>query len=96
MIKNENAVKSFRVFYITNFVILALLALIFGISDTACGFIDLDIIGDDGLGDFLFWALVFGIPAWFDLTVGALIANLCENIQAINEKIKSEKQEKNQ
>lgn len=84
-------IKVLKIVVVATFCIFALAGIVFGISDMACGFVDADIIGDDGLGDLLIWVIIFGIPAALDLSVGMLMVNFFTNVQDIREKVCGEK-----
>ena len=85
--RSEIWIKILKNVVIVSFCLLAFAAVVFGVSDMTCGVIDVDIIGDDGLGDFLIWIIILGIPALFDLSVGMLMVNFFTNIQDIRKKI---------
>ena len=80
-------IRIFKTVVVVIFFIFALAAVVFGISDVTCGFIDVDIIGDDGLGDFFVWIVILGIPAVMDLSVGMLMVNFFTNVQDIRQKV---------
>ena len=84
-------INVFKNVVVATFCIFALAGIVFGISDMSCGFVDADIIGDDSIGDFLIWVIIFGIPAALDLSVGMLMVNFFTNVQDIREKVCGEK-----
>lgn len=81
--RNEIWIKGFKYVVMAMSCILALAAIIFGFSDANVGFIDADIIGDDGFGDFISWIIILGIPAVINWIVGMLMVNFFRNVQDI-------------
>ena len=80
-----------RKIVIAVFVIFVLAGFVFGIADAMRGFVD--VIYDDSLVDFLFWILIFGIPAIIDLAVGMAVVDFLTNVHNIRENVSKIKAE---
>lgn len=85
--RSEVWIEILKYVVIITFFLFILAGLVCGISDAGCGAFDYDIVGDDGLGDFLVWVIAWGATAMFELVVGMATVNFLTNVRDIREKL---------